>query len=97
MKVQEKKSQKYHIRWMLVCYDALIYLMSAILLLILYGGMDKLTTAGIAEQMIISAICILFVRMIGKIYNQVWRYGGNPMLYETDIYRWNSICVIFGT
>lgn len=32
MKVQEKKSQKYHIRWMLVCYDALIYLMSAILL-----------------------------------------------------------------
>ena len=45
MKVQEKKSQKYHIRWMLVCYDALIYLMSAILLLILYGGMDKLTTA----------------------------------------------------
>lgn len=76
MKVQEKKSQKYHIRWMLVCYDALIYLMSAILLLILYGGMDKLTTAGIAEQMIISAICILFVRMIGKIYNQVWRYGG---------------------
>lgn len=76
MKVQEKKSQKHHIRWMLVCYDALIYLMSAILLLILYGGMDKLTTAGIAEQMIISAICILFVRMIGKIYNQVWRYGG---------------------
>lgn len=49
MKVQEKKSQKHHIRWMLVCYDALIYLMSAILLLILYGGMDKLTTAGIAE------------------------------------------------
>lgn len=48
MKVQEKKSQKHHIRWMLVCYDALIYLMSAILLLILYGGMDKLTTAGIA-------------------------------------------------
>ena len=46
MKVQEKKSQKHHIRWMLVCYDALIYLMSAILLLILYGGMDKLTTAG---------------------------------------------------
>ena len=28
MKVQEKKSQKHHIRWMLVCYDALIYLMS---------------------------------------------------------------------
>ena len=57
MEVQEKKSQKHHIRWMLVCYDALIYLMSAILLLVLYGGMDKLTTAGIAEQMIISAIC----------------------------------------
>lgn len=44
MKVQEKKSQKHHIRWMLVCYDVLIYLISAILLLVLYGGMDRLTT-----------------------------------------------------
>ena len=25
MKVQEKKSQKHHIRWMLVCYDAVSY------------------------------------------------------------------------
>lgn len=51
MKVQEKKSQKHHIRWMLVCFDVLIYLISAILLLVLYGGMDRLTTASIAEQM----------------------------------------------
>lgn len=69
MKVQEKKSQKHHIRWMLVCYDVLIYLISAILLLVLYGGMDRLTTASIAEQMIISMICIFSIRMFGKIYN----------------------------
>ena len=37
MKIGEKK--KVHIRWMLVCYDILIYLLSAILLLRLYGGM----------------------------------------------------------
>lgn len=76
MNVLEKKENKHHIRWMLVCYDVLIYLIAAILLLILYGGMDKLTINGIADQMIISGICIFSMRLIGKIYNQVWRYGG---------------------
>ena len=48
MKIQEKK--KVHIRWMLVCYDILIYLLSAILLLRLYGGNDKLSYTGILQS-----------------------------------------------
>ena len=74
MKIQEKK--KVHIRWMLVCYDILIYLLSAILLLGLYGGNDKLSYTGIFQQMCISMVCIFGIRLLGNIYGQVWRYGG---------------------
>lgn len=76
MEVQEKKEQKYNIRWMLVCYDLLIYLLVSILLFVLYEGNDKLTGNGIAQQMCLSAVCIFAGRIIGKIYGQVWRYGG---------------------
>lgn len=74
MKIQEKK--KVHIRWMLVCYDILIYLLSAMLLLRLYGGNDKLSYTGIFQQMCISMVCIFGIRLLGNIYGQVWRYGG---------------------
>lgn len=76
MEVQEKKEQKYNIRWMLVCYDLLIYLLVSILLFVLYEGNDKVTGNGIVQQMCLSAVCIFAGRIIGKIYGQVWRYGG---------------------
>lgn len=76
MEVQEKKEQKYNIRWMLVCYDLLIYLLVSMLLFVLYEGNDKLTGNGIVQQMCLSAVCIFAGRIIGKIYGQVWRYGG---------------------
>lgn len=63
MKIQEKK--KVHIRWMLVCYDILIYLLSAILLLRLYGGNDRLSNTGILQQMCISMVCIFGIRLLG--------------------------------
>ena len=83
-KVSEKKKslnkdtrvKKFHIRWMLVAYDTLIYLVVAALLLVLYGGNDKLTSGGMVQQIGLSACCILFARIVGKIYGQVWRYGG---------------------
>ena len=70
MKIQEKK--KVHIRWMLVCYDILIYLLSAILLLRLYGGNDKLSYTGILQQMCISMVCIFGIACL-EIYMD--RYG----------------------
>ena len=45
-------------------------------MLVLYEGNDKLTTSGIFQQVVLSAGCIFAVRMAGKIYGQVWRYGG---------------------
>ena len=68
--------QQFHMPRILIVYDMLIYLIVAILLLVLYEGNDKLTTSGIFQQVVLSAGCIFAVRMTGKIYGQVWRYGG---------------------
>lgn len=61
---------------MLVLYDLAIYAIVAAMLLGLYDGMDRLTTMGIVQQIVISVCCIFLVRLFGNIYGQVWRYGG---------------------
>ena len=68
-------NKKRNIRWTLVLYDMIIYLVVAVLLLILYGGNDKLATPTVVQQMILSVLCIFAARLIGNIYGQVWRYG----------------------
>lgn len=65
-----------NIRWMLVGYDLVVYLIVAITLLVIYGGIDKLSFTGIIQQIGLSVLCIFVVRLLGKIYGQVWRYGG---------------------
>ena len=41
VQMKDKKYKKRNIRWMLVLYDLLVYELSAILLLGLYGGNDE--------------------------------------------------------
>ena len=65
-----------NIRWMLVGYDLIVYAVTAVILLGIYRGMEKLTPVGMLQQISISLICIFGARFIGKIYGQVWRYGG---------------------
>ena len=71
-----KQSSTPNIRWMLVVYDLIVYAVVAVILLVLYGGMDKLSTTGILQQVCLSVLCLFGARMIGNIYGQVWRYGG---------------------
>ena len=40
-----------NIRWMLVGYDLVVYAVVAIILLVLYGGMDKLSSVGIFSKL----------------------------------------------
>ena len=61
-----------NIRWMLVGYDLIVYAVVAIILLVIYGGMDKLSSTGILQQVCLSALCIFAARLLGKIYEQVW-------------------------
>lgn len=67
---------RHSIRWMLVLYDVFIYSFVAVLLLVLYGGNDKLTSIGIIQQIALSMTCVFIVRLVGNVYGQVWRYGG---------------------
>lgn len=69
-------NKKRNIRWTLVLYDIVIYLVVEALLLVLYGGNDKLATVTVIKQMLLYAICVFAARLIGNVYGQVWRYGG---------------------
>lgn len=83
-----KKEKKTNIRWMLAVYDVLIFAIVSIILLVLYGGMDKLSPTGILQQVCLSFVCIFGGRFIGKIYSQIWRYGGIQCyvrLFFTDV------------
>lgn len=71
---QQNKSP--NIRWMLVLYDLIVYAIIAFILLVIHGGTDKLTTLGILQQVALSVFCIFVIRILGKVYGQVWRYGG---------------------
>ena len=55
-----------NIRWMLVGYDLVVYAVVAIILLALYGGMDKLSTVGVFQQIALSGVCILAHVFWGK-------------------------------
>lgn len=74
--MRDKGYKKRNIRWTLVFYDLVIYGLSALLLLVLYGGHDRLTALGVSQQAILALICIFSIRLIGNIYGQIWRYGG---------------------
>ena len=45
-----KQSSTSNIRWMLIGYDLIMYAVVAAILLLLYGGIDKLSTIGILQQ-----------------------------------------------
>ena len=45
----QMKYKKRNVRWMLVVYDLLVYELSAVLLLGLYGGNDKLSISGMMQ------------------------------------------------
>lgn len=67
-----KQNSTPNIRWMLVGYDLIVYAVVAVILLVLYGGMDKLSTTGILQQVCLSVLCIFVARLIGK---YMGRYG----------------------
>ena len=70
------KKRKTEKRIPLVLYDFLIFLIVDVILFILYQGAGELTTTGVLIQSIIALVAIFGARFIGKIYRQIWRYGG---------------------
>lgn len=65
-----------HTRWMLVFYDILVLVFVSYILLGLYRGNENLSVTNILIQVCLCALCLFPIRFIGKVYRQVWRYGG---------------------
>ena len=63
---RKKKEDTPNIRWMLVVYDLIVYVIVAIILLVLYGGMDKLSLDGVLQQVGLSVLCIFTARFFRK-------------------------------
>lgn len=74
--IKKKAEEKKNVKWPLIIYDLAVFIIASIILLIIYGGVEKLSVSGIAEQMVLAGACVFGVRLIGNIYSQVWRYGG---------------------
>lgn len=72
----KKTEEKKNVKWPLIIYDLAIFVIASVILLIIYRGMERLSTIGIIQQMILAGGCIFIARMSGNIYGQVWRYGG---------------------
>ncbi len=66
--------KRNNIRWQLVVYDCIMMVLVELLLLVFSGV--HLSTLDIVVQAAIAFDCILFARLAGNIYSQIWRYGG---------------------
>ena len=60
----------------LMVYDLFIFLIVDIILYIIYQGAGALNSTGVLIQSSIALIVIFGARLLGKIYRQIWRYGG---------------------
>jgi len=70
------KKKKLKMGWQLLAYDAVVFSAVEILLLLMYRGNEVITTQGRVTQVLLTAACLFTCRIIGRIYRQIWRYGG---------------------
>lgn len=71
-----KNRKENNTRWSLVVYDVIVYAISSLLLIWLYGGNESLTNTESLKLTILAFAIIFVCRLIGHIYGQIWRYGG---------------------
>ena len=68
---------KRKIRWELLFFDSLVYLLSALLILVIYpSSIHKLTAFESIIHGLAGWICITIARMCFHIYQRIWRYAG---------------------
>ena len=91
-------SPREHIRWLLVLYDAIAYLLVDFVLLYMHPSMDTaFSPRALAVEFLTGLVCIIGARLIARVYNQVWRYGGTQAyirLFLADGCACVACCVI---
>ena len=63
----------HKIRWTLILYDLVAYALINWLIYVVY---DPVALQVYKRQLVISLLSIFLCRIVGKIYSQIWRYGG---------------------
>lgn len=74
--MDEKKKIIKSIRWSLVVYDTVMFVVINILLLFLDNKIVGITPSHIIAYTLLPIACIFICRLLGSVYRQIWRYGG---------------------
>lgn len=64
------------VKWQLIIYDLIINIAALALLLVFNTGGESITTTEVAYYSLLSIVSVLAFRLGGKVYHQIWRYGG---------------------
>ncbi len=84
--------KKLKIRWQLMFYDIIVYLCAVAFMLSTYGTRIK-TLSELLITIAATLLCLLFCRVVGKVYSMIIRYGGVHVymrLFATD-----SVALLF--
>ncbi len=86
---------QHKIRWTLVLYDILLYVLSAFFFLVIYPtSIHQLTPTLVVMHMAVGLVCIFLCRILAKVYEQIWRYAG-PTEYLRLLVSDTIACAIF--
>ena len=84
-----------NIRWLLVLYDCVLYLLACVLMFVLHPSTNTVYTLQIIlAQSLLGFLCIFGMRAVFSVYGQIWRYGGVSSfirLFAADILGEHSI------
>ena len=72
----EKIKKLFNIKWPLVLYDAILYLASFILMFVINKSIKNMQIIDVFINSCVGFLIVFLCRFFGRIYNQIWRYGG---------------------
>lgn len=72
----EKIKKLFNIKWTLVLYDAILYLASFILMFVINKSISNMQIIDVFINSCVGFLIVFLCRFFGRIYNQIWRYGG---------------------
>ena len=86
---------KRKIRWELLFFDTLIYLISSLFILVIYpSSIFILSPLQICLYTAVGWICITGFRMLFHLYHKIWRYAG-PMEYISLLTADGAATIVF--
>lgn len=96
MKESKNLAKIFNIRWTLVFYDILTFVIVDILLLVVYKSWIPYEAEELVINSLIALGSVLVCRFIGGIYKQIWRFGGIQCYIRFMFTDTVAFCVFVG-